>query len=41
MMNFTTAEKAISASTDVGEMDSNAAVVMVMFSVFSSVASKN
>ena len=35
-----TADKDLSASTDVGGMDSNAAVILVMFAVFSPVASK-
>ena len=38
-MNSPTAEKALSASTDVGGMDSNAAVILVMFAVFSPIAS--
>ena len=41
MINSPTAEKAISASTDVGGIDSNAGVILVMFAVFSPVASKN
>ena len=39
MINSPTAEKALSASTDVGGMDSKAAVILVMFAVFSPVAS--
>ena len=38
MINSPTVEKAISASTDVGGMDSNAAVILVMFADFSPVA---
>ena len=41
MINSPTAEKTLSALTDVGCMDSNAAVVMVMLAVFTPVASKN
>ena len=40
MKNSPTAEKALSASTDVGGIDSNAAVILVIFAVFSPVASK-
>ena len=38
-MHSPTAEKPLSASTDMGGMDSNAAVILVMFAVFSQVAS--
>ena len=40
MINSPTAKKALSASTDVGGMDSNAAVILVMFAVLSPVALK-
>ena len=40
MINSPTAVKAFSAPTDVGGMDSNAAVILVMFAVFSPVAQK-
>ena len=39
MINGLTAEKVLSDSTDVGGMDSNAVVILVMFTVFSPVAS--
>ena len=39
-MNSPTAEKALSASTEVGGIDSKAAAILVMFAVFSPVASK-
>ena len=38
VINSSTAEKALSASTDVGGMDSIAAVILVMFAIFSPVA---
>ena len=38
MISSPTAEKALSASTDVGGMDCNAAVILVIFAVFSPVA---
>ena len=41
VINSPTAEKALSASTDVGGMDSNTAVILVMLAVFSPVASKS
>ena len=40
MINSPTAEKGLSASTDVVGMDSNAAVILVMFAVFTPVAQK-
>ena len=40
MINSHTAENALSASTDMGGMDSNAADILVMFAVFSPVALK-
>ena len=40
MNNSPTAETTLSALTDVGGMDSHAAVILVMFAVFSPVASK-
>ena len=40
MINSPTAEKTLSALTDVGGMDCKAAVILVMFAVFSPVASK-
>ena len=38
MINSPTAEKTVSALTDVGGMDSNAAVILDMFAAFSPVA---
>ena len=40
VINSPTDENALSALTDVGGMDSNAAVILVMFVVFSPAASK-